>query len=121
MCVSYGSHIKQRLVPKTALTGWALWLNRNVFPVRYKLSFYLLFRSHSVLNEIAVSRKSVTVTLFLLLNLDTVTSKAVEVSICTTSSNKTEHCILLTQCVCVLRMVLTINSDCLERVFMLQY
>jgi hypothetical protein len=43
LCVPYGSHNKQRLFPYTALTDWALWWRRIVFPVRYELdSLYII-------------------------------------------------------------------------------
>jgi hypothetical protein len=48
LCVPYGSHSKQRLFPQTALTGWALQWRRKVFPVRYGLDSYIVFRINSV-------------------------------------------------------------------------
>jgi hypothetical protein len=45
LCVPYGSHNKERLFPSTTLTGWALQWRRNVFPVRYGLDLYILFRT----------------------------------------------------------------------------
>jgi hypothetical protein len=36
-------------------------------------------------------------------------------SICSTCCNTLKLCILPTQCVCVFRMVLTINSDCFPK------
>jgi hypothetical protein len=35
------SHRRKHLKSYTALTGWALLRRRNVFPVRYELSFYI--------------------------------------------------------------------------------
>jgi hypothetical protein len=35
------SHRREDLKPYISLTGWALQRRRNVFPVRYKLSFYI--------------------------------------------------------------------------------
>jgi hypothetical protein len=48
-CVSYSSHNK-RQVPLTALTGWALWRRPNVFPARYELNSYIIFRRNSRVN-----------------------------------------------------------------------
>jgi hypothetical protein len=45
LCVPYGSHNKQLLFSHTALTSWALLRRRNVFPVRYDLNSYILFRT----------------------------------------------------------------------------
>jgi hypothetical protein len=46
LCVSYGSHNKLRLFP---WTGRSLLRRRNVFPVRYEMDCYILFRSISLL------------------------------------------------------------------------
>jgi hypothetical protein len=35
------SYRRENLKSYIALTGWALWLRRNVSPVRYKLGFYI--------------------------------------------------------------------------------
>jgi hypothetical protein len=45
MCVPHGSHNKQRLFPQTALTGWALWRRRNMFPVKYGLNYIDVFQT----------------------------------------------------------------------------
>jgi hypothetical protein len=48
VCIPYDSHNKQWLFPQTALTDWSLsWRCRVVFPVRYRLHFYILFRRAS--------------------------------------------------------------------------
>jgi hypothetical protein len=47
LCVQYGSRRKQYLFPQTALSGWALWWRRDVFPVKYKLSLYIILRINS--------------------------------------------------------------------------
>jgi hypothetical protein len=51
LCILYGSHNKQRLLeqPQTALTGWSLQQRRNVFPVRYEINLYILFRRNSAI------------------------------------------------------------------------
>jgi hypothetical protein len=36
------NHRRENLISYIALTGWALWRRRNVFPVRYELGFYIL-------------------------------------------------------------------------------
>jgi hypothetical protein len=40
---TFHSHRRENLRSYIALTGWALWRRRNVFPVRYELSFYIRF------------------------------------------------------------------------------
>jgi hypothetical protein len=40
ICVSYGSHNKQRLFPWTTLTDWSL--RKHVFSVRYGLNICVL-------------------------------------------------------------------------------
>jgi hypothetical protein len=44
------SHPRENLKSHTALTGWDLYLRRNVFPVKYELGFYIpedtIFHSH---------------------------------------------------------------------------
>jgi hypothetical protein len=48
LCVPYGSHKKKGLFFQTVLTCWALLWRRDVFPVRYELELYMLFRRNSV-------------------------------------------------------------------------
>jgi hypothetical protein len=43
----------------TALTGWSCLLRGNVFPVRYKLNLYVLFRRNSVFKELRDQSKHV--------------------------------------------------------------
>jgi hypothetical protein len=43
ICDSYCSHNKQRLLPRTALTGWSLYRRRDVFPVRYELKLFIYY------------------------------------------------------------------------------
>jgi hypothetical protein len=43
--------------------------------------------------------------------LDKILLYGIMVNICTTCLNIKENCILPTQCICVFRMILTINSD----------
>jgi hypothetical protein len=50
LCVPYGSHSEQRLFCTTALTDWALWRRRNMFPVRYELNLYVVLIRNSVLS-----------------------------------------------------------------------
>jgi hypothetical protein len=38
-------------------TGWALWWRRNVFPVRYKMRFYI--PNDGILDHVSLENKSV--------------------------------------------------------------
>jgi hypothetical protein len=64
LCVPYGSHNKQRLFPKTALTGWALLWRRCVFPVRSELDFYILCRWTYSVSRLNCSRLGTALNIF---------------------------------------------------------